>query len=156
MSCQWTSSSSFYFFKQEGSISKSCFSAVSCTTNKRYGGHVYKCIYIQLYTFQISKLKAICDWIYGNQSESHIGSYEIIDFKDFNTSQGLWAHEWNLPRRQTISLRLTAWTLALVTAHRTSRQITTWLDARGSIRDVFIRWVVGDGLVGKGYSSELW
>ena len=27
----------------------------------------------------------ICDWIYGNRSKSHIGSYEIIDFKDFNT-----------------------------------------------------------------------
>ena len=26
-----------------------------------------------------------CDWIYGNRSKSHIGSYEIIDFKDFNT-----------------------------------------------------------------------
>ena len=26
----------------------------------------------------------ICDWIYGNHSKSHIGSYEIIDFKDFN------------------------------------------------------------------------
>jgi len=25
------------------------------------------------------------DWIYGNRSKSHIGSYEIIDFKDFNT-----------------------------------------------------------------------
>ena len=24
-----------------------------------------------------------CDWIYGNHSKSHIGSYEIIDFKDF-------------------------------------------------------------------------
>jgi len=29
--------------------------------------------------------KQICDWIYGNRSKSHIGSYEIIDFKDFNT-----------------------------------------------------------------------
>jgi len=29
--------------------------------------------------------KYICDWIYGNRSKSHIGSYEIIDFKDFNT-----------------------------------------------------------------------
>jgi len=27
----------------------------------------------------------ICDWIYGNRSKSHIGSYEIIDFKDFKT-----------------------------------------------------------------------
>jgi len=25
----------------------------------------------------------ICDWIYGNRSKSHIGSYEIINFKDF-------------------------------------------------------------------------
>ena len=25
-----------------------------------------------------------CDWIYGNRSKSHIGSYEIIDFEDFN------------------------------------------------------------------------
>ena len=25
-----------------------------------------------------------CDWIYGNRSKSHIGNYEIIDFKDFN------------------------------------------------------------------------
>ena len=24
-----------------------------------------------------------CDWIYGNRSKSHIGSYEMIDFKDF-------------------------------------------------------------------------
>ena len=27
----------------------------------------------------------IYDWIYGNRSKLHIGSYEIIDFKDFNT-----------------------------------------------------------------------
>jgi len=27
----------------------------------------------------------ICDWIYENRSKSHIGSYDIIDFKDFNT-----------------------------------------------------------------------
>ena len=26
-----------------------------------------------------------CDWIYGNRSKSHIGSYKIIDFKDFKT-----------------------------------------------------------------------
>ena len=26
-----------------------------------------------------------CDWIYGNCSKSHIGSYEKIDFEDFNT-----------------------------------------------------------------------
>ena len=26
-----------------------------------------------------------CDLIYRNRSKSHIGSYEIIDFKDFNT-----------------------------------------------------------------------
>ena len=24
-----------------------------------------------------------CDWIYGNRSKSHIGSNEMIDFKDF-------------------------------------------------------------------------
>ena len=24
----------------------------------------------------------ICDWIYGNRSKSHIGSYKMIDFKD--------------------------------------------------------------------------
>ena len=28
---------------------------------------------------------SIFDWIYGNRSKSHIGSNEIIDFKDFNT-----------------------------------------------------------------------
>jgi len=27
-------------------------------------------------------MDVICDWIYGNRSKSHIGSYEIIDFKD--------------------------------------------------------------------------
>ena len=27
----------------------------------------------------------ICDWIYRNRSKSHIGSYEIIDLKDFET-----------------------------------------------------------------------
>jgi len=27
---------------------------------------------------------------------------------------------------------------------------------RGSIGDVFIGWVVGDGLAGKRYSSKLW
>jgi len=31
-----------------------------------------------------------------------------------------------------------------------------WLDVRGSIRDVFIGWVAGDGLAGKDYSSKLW
>ena len=31
-----------------------------------------------------------------------------------------------------------------------------WLDVRGSIRDVFIGWVAGDGLAGKGYSLKLW
>ena len=30
-----------------------------------------------------------------------------------------------------------------------------WLDVRGSIREVFIGWVEGDGLVGKRYSSKL-
>ena len=29
--------------------------------------------------------KHMCDWIYGNRFKLHIGSYEIIDFKDFNT-----------------------------------------------------------------------
>ena len=29
--------------------------------------------------------KPKCDLIYRNRSKSHIGSYEIIDFKDFNT-----------------------------------------------------------------------
>jgi len=28
---------------------------------------------------------SICDWIYGNRSKLHIGSYDIIDFKDFDT-----------------------------------------------------------------------
>ena len=27
----------------------------------------------------------ICDWIYGNRSKLHIGSYKTIDFKDFKT-----------------------------------------------------------------------
>jgi len=27
---------------------------------------------------------------------------------------------------------------------------------QSSIRDVFIGWVAGDGLAGKGYSSKLW
>ena len=31
--------------------------------------------YVQIENF-------ICDRIYGNRSKSHIGSYEIIDFKD--------------------------------------------------------------------------
>ena len=31
-----------------------------------------------------------------------------------------------------------------------------WLDVRGSIRDVYIGWVVGNGLAGKSYSSKLW
>ena len=30
-----------------------------------------------------------------------------------------------------------------------------WLDMRGSIRDAFIGWVVGDGLLGKDYSSKI-
>ena len=35
--------------------------------------------------FASASVNHICDWIYGNRSKSHIGSYEIIDFKDFNT-----------------------------------------------------------------------
>ena len=31
----------------------------------------------------ISVAGPICDWIYRNRSKSHIGSYEIINFKDF-------------------------------------------------------------------------
>jgi len=31
-----------------------------------------------------------------------------------------------------------------------------WLDVRGSIRDVYIGWMAGDGLAGKGYSLKLW
>jgi len=31
----------------------------------------------------VKSLRKICDWIYGNRSKSHIGNYEIIDFKDF-------------------------------------------------------------------------
>jgi len=30
-----------------------------------------------------------------------------------------------------------------------------WLDVQGSIRDVFIEWVAGDGFGGKDYSSKL-
>ena len=30
-----------------------------------------------------------CDWIYGNRSKSHIGSYEIIDFEDFKDFKAL-------------------------------------------------------------------
>ena len=46
-------------------------------------------------------------------------------------------------------------------AHRSSHQITykikkiRWLDVRGSVRDVFIGLVAGDGLAGKGYTSKL-
>ena len=31
----------------------------------------------------INLLKLHCDWIYRNRSKSHIGSYEMIDFKGF-------------------------------------------------------------------------
>jgi len=34
---------------------------------------------------QLRKVEGICDLIYRSRSKSHIGSYEIIDFKDFNT-----------------------------------------------------------------------
>ena len=42
-------------------------------------------------------------WLY--LGKLHIGSYKIIDFRDFKTtiiSQGLWAHEWNLLKRYFI------------------------------------------------------
>ena len=29
------------------------------------------------------RMICICDWIYGNRSKSHIGSYKIINFKEF-------------------------------------------------------------------------
>jgi len=51
--------------------------------------------------------------------------------------------------------------LALVAAYRGSREIT-WKKMAGwtcevvRIKNVFIGWVVGDGLAGKGYSSKLW
>jgi len=35
--------------------------------------------------WQTTPLMINCDLIYRNRSKSHIGSYEIIDFKDFNT-----------------------------------------------------------------------
>ena len=31
-----------------------------------------------------------------------------------------------------------------------------WLDVQGSTGDVYIGWVVRNGLEGKGYSSKLW
>jgi len=40
--------------------------------------HLGKCI------GPIERAIKICGWIYGNRSKSHIGSYEIINFKDFN------------------------------------------------------------------------
>ena len=47
------------------------------------------CITTRLHSFESACLflsfKHICDWIYRNCSKSHIGSYEIIDFKDFKT-----------------------------------------------------------------------
>ena len=38
-----------------------------------------------LHKVYVDKSNEICDLIYRNRSKSHIGSYEIIDFKDFNT-----------------------------------------------------------------------
>jgi len=35
----------------------------------------------------------ICDWIYGNHSKLHIGSYEIISFKDFKAKDCEHANE---------------------------------------------------------------
>jgi len=51
--------------------------------------------------------------------------------------------------------------LALLAAHRSSRQITWkklpgWLNMQVSIRDAFIGWGAGDGLAGKDNSSKLW
>ena len=40
-----------------------------------------------------------CDWIYGNRSKSHIGSYEIIDFKNFK--------HYNQPRIVSTQMKLT-------------------------------------------------
>ena len=39
----------------------------------------------QVHEEMLNKEAYICDLIYRNRSKSHIGSYEIIDFKDFNT-----------------------------------------------------------------------
>ena len=44
------------------------------------GLYIYLTIYSKLCRTQTVSI--ICD-IYGNHSKSHIGSYEIIDFKDF-------------------------------------------------------------------------
>jgi len=41
--------------------------------------------YRKLINYAVDNQNHICDLIYRNRSKSHIGSYEIIDFKDFNT-----------------------------------------------------------------------
>ena len=83
---------------------------------------------------------SICDWIYGNHSKSHIGSYEIIDFKDYSQ-----------PRIVSMRMKLTQ-KVDHFTVFKSFPSISCcsqkfppnnfekigWLDMRGSIRDVFI------------------
>ena len=86
-----------------------------------------------------------CDWIYRNHSKSHIESYEIIDSKDYNQ-----------PRIVSTGTKLTQ-TLGHFNVFQSFPNTSCcsqkfppnkiekigWLDMRGSIRDVFIGWVVG-------------
>jgi len=99
-------------------------------------------------------LNTKCDW---NHSKSHIGSYEIIDFEDLKY--------YNQPRIVSTRTKLTqkvdhftmfeTFPSNSCCSHKfppNKIEKIGWLDVQGSIRDVYIGWVVGDGPAGKGYS----
>ena len=50
---------------------------------------------------KLSHIFLTCDLILGNHSKSHIGSYEIIDFKD------LIYYNYNHPRKVSMRMKLT-------------------------------------------------
>jgi len=61
-----------------------------------------------------------CDWIYGNRPKLHIGSYEIIDFKDLKP-----AKDCEHAKETYTEIRPFYWFESFpIAAHRSCRQIT--------------------------------
>ena len=123
-------------------------------TGGQIGQWYWSLVYCCIMNFRFKD--EICDWIYGNHSKSHIGSYEIINFKDFKTLVSTWMKLTQKVVHFTVFKSFPNTSCCSQKFLPNHLEKIGWLDMRGSNRDVFIGWGAGDGLAGKGYSSKLW
>ena len=87
----------------------------------------------------------------------HIDSYEIIDFQDFNAPKNMSTHTKLTQKVNhfTVFKSFSSTSCCSQKFPPNNLEKNRLLDVQGSIRDVFIEWVAGDGLVGKVYSSKI-